>query len=73
MKRRNTYTVAYRNWEGYGKIDVVAESKADAYERAFFEAIPEKIGETPYSAWVESVTYQNGNERRFNTSEGNAY
>lgn len=72
MARRNAYTVRYKtSKESY--ICVVAGSKAEAYEIAFYEAIPEKEGELPFSAWVESVTYQNGNQKFFNTSEGNAY
>lgn len=54
-------------------IDLLANNKEEAYEKAFYEAIPEREGEMPYSAWVSSVTYQNGNVRYFNTSEGNAY
>lgn len=69
-----TYFVKYR-MSGFDErgIDVVARSKAEAYDKAFYEAIPEREGELPFSAWVESVTYQNGNHRVFNTSEGNAY
>lgn len=54
-------------------IDVVAKSKFDAYNKATFEAIPEKEGEAPYSVWVVSCTYGNGNYRRFNTIEGKPY
>jgi len=72
---RASYHVCYRNWSnGEEKwIDVVASNKADAYDIATFEAIPEKEGSIPYSSWVESVTYNNGNYHRFNTSEGNPY
>lgn len=69
------YHVNYRMYicGGEKTIDIVASSKADAYDKATFEEIP-KIEETlPYSAWVSSVTYQNGNYKRFNTSEGNPY
>ena len=55
------------------QIDLLANNKEEAYEKAFYEAIPEREGEMPYSAWVSSVTYQNGNVRYFNTSEGNAF
>lgn len=48
-------------------------SKAEAYDRAVYEAIPNAEGQIPYSAWVASVTYQNGNYRTFNTFEGNPY
>ena len=82
MKRTDTrkasnhvYTVAYRMWahEIERHIDVLAPNKHEAWEKAFYEAIPEKEGETPYSAWVDSVTYDNGNCRYFNTCEGLAY
>lgn len=75
MKRANAYWVKYRLY-GCGEekgIDVLATSKADAYDKAVFEAIPEREGEIPYSAWVDNVTYNNGKQRFFNTSEGNAY
>ena len=54
-------------------IEVHARTAAEAYDKAFYEAIPEKEGETPYSAWVDSVTYNNGNVHYFNTCEGLAY
>ena len=50
-----------------------AKNKADAYDQAVYEMIPAKEDEPPYSAWVASVTYKNGNHRRFNTFEGNPY
>lgn len=69
-----TYHVEYRilgfNQRG---IDVIAKNKADAYDKAVYEMIPQIEGELPYSAWVASVTYQNGNYKRFNTFEGNPY
>ena len=70
-----TFYVKYRAYStGLVKgICVAAKSKAEAYSKAFYERIPKIEGELPYSAWVESVTYQNGNYRVFNTSEGNAY
>ncbi len=54
-------------------IDILAKTKADAYDKAVYEAIPQKDGCSPYSAWVSSVTYSNGNCKRFNTFEGNPY
>lgn len=54
-------------------IDLLARNKADAYDKAVYELIPQRTGELPYSAWVASVTYQNGNHKRFNTGEGNPY
>ena len=76
MKHRYTYTVNYQ-LNHYASeeqsVDVVAESKADAYDKAVFEVIPAKHGKTPYGAYVASVTYANGNSRRFNTSIGLPY
>lgn len=70
----STYYVKYRTDCGEEKgICIAARSKAQAYDKAFYERIPEIEGSVPYSAWVHSVTYQNGNSRIFNTSEGNAY
>ena len=69
------YYVRYRMHQ-YGEdcgIDVPARNKEDAYEKAVYERIPQKEGCLPYSAWVESVTYNNGNYKKFNTFEGKAY
>lgn len=68
-----TYHIRYRTyWTGQEKgIDVWASNKYLAYDKAVYEAIPAVEGCMPYSAWVASVTYQNGNYRTFNTSEGN--
>ena len=73
--RRNVYTVAYREWRHAIEkhIDVIAVSKEDAYDKAVYEKIPENTGWLPYSAWVISVTYQNGNCKSFNTCEGLPY
>lgn len=75
MKGTATYHVKYRKYqysleEG---IDVAAHNKEEAYDLATYEIIPEIEGTYPYSTWVSSVTYNNGNYHRFNTSEGNAY
>ena len=70
------YTVAYKfyKYDTPRRIVVLADTKAEAYDKACCEKIPNKWkGEFPYSAWVESVTYQNGNERHFNTFEGKPY
>ena len=67
---RHTYTVEYVCGVHNRKIDVIAGNKWDAYMKAVYEAIPEREGELPYSAWVDSVTYQNGNCKHFNTFEG---
>lgn len=54
-------------------IGTLAKTKADAYDKAVYEVIPQKEGGCPYSAWVSSVTYSNGNCKHFNTFEGNPY
>lgn len=54
-------------------IQVPADSKWDAYDRGTYELIPQKEGTLPYSSWVKSVTYNNGNYREFNTHEGKPY
>lgn len=66
------YRVEY-NLMGRKAVDVIAKSKYEAYDKAVYEVIPKIEGELPYSAWVSSVTYQNGNYRTFNTFEGNPY
>lgn len=70
-----TYRVEYKLFNGgeVKGIDVSARSKEQAYDKAVYESIPKKEGELPYSAWVASVTYQNGNYREFNTFSGNPY
>lgn len=67
------YYVRYKmHGEQVKGIQVPARSKWDAYMTAQYETIPaHENGEAPYSLWVESVTYNNGNYRRFNTFEGN--
>lgn len=69
------YHIHYRLHEcGEEKgLDVIAKNKEDAYDKACYEAIPQKENEYAYSAWVVSVTYQNGRYRRFNTFEGKPY
>lgn len=70
-----TYCVHYKlhSADQVHLIDVVAKNKEEAYDKATYELIPEKEGEHAYSSWVASVTYQNGNSRRFNTFESNPY
>ena len=72
---RNVYTVEYKlHSAGEVKfVDVIASNKAEAYDEAYWIAIPNKEHEYAYSAWTASVTYQNGNHRRFNTHEGKPY
>lgn len=69
------YRVEYKmhSADGVKGIDVLAKNKADAWDRATYENIPKKEGTIPYSAWVASVTYNNGNYTRFNTFEGKPY
>lgn len=71
----NAYYVKYRLYQGaeVKGIDLLAHNKAEAYEKATYELIPEIEGEMPYSSWVSSVTYNNGNVRYFNTHEGKGY
>lgn len=67
-----SYTVRY-NCNGYKDIQVFAKNAADAYGKAFYEAIPHVEGECPYSAWVYCAESKNGNVHYFNTCEGRAY
>lgn len=69
------YAVKYRmHFAGEEKMAyVLATSKAEAYDKATYEEIPQIEGCCPYSSWVYSVTYNNGNYHRFNTCEGLAY
>ena len=71
----SAYTVEYKlhSADQVHSISFLAKNKADAWDRAVYEEIPKLTGEHPYSAWVYSVTYQNGNYRRFNTCEGLPY
>ena len=70
-----TYYVKYQMYsaDDVKGVCVVAGNKADAYDKAVYEAIPQKAGGLPYCAWVSSVTYANGNYREFNTFAGNPY
>ena len=73
-KNRHTfvYTVAYTLYQNNAVhyIDVISTDKWSAYDRAVYEVIPAIEGKPPYSAWVESVTFRNGSQKRFNTFEG---
>lgn len=65
-------------WEKPQGVQVIANNKAEAYDKAVNEVIPQKHKDEeskyyPYSAWVHSVTYNNGNVRYFNTCDGKAY
>lgn len=54
-------------------ICIAAANKVEAYDKAVYEEIPKIEGSLPYSAWVSSVTYANGNYKKFNTFEGKPY
>lgn len=76
MAGTHTYYIEYMLDGIYSEVKgimVASTSKADAYDQAVYEAIPAKEGKHPWSAWVHSVTYQNGNYRTFNTFSGNPY
>lgn len=64
------YSVEFREYSA-GAVQtecILANNKADAYQKFM-----DSKGWTVYSAWVSSVTYQNGNCKWFNTFEGNPY
>lgn len=69
------YTVEFKLHSGgeVHRVSFLAENKADAYDKAVYKEIPNATGEYPYSAWVKSVTYNNGKYRTFNTFEGMPY
>ena len=70
-----TYHIRYKMHQFSNEvgIDVIAQSKETAHDKAVYEVIPQKEGCSPYSAWVSSVTYSNGNWKQFNTFEGKPY
>ena len=70
-----TYYVKYKMHDASDAkgVCVAARNKADAHERAVYDEIPKIEGRCPYSAWVYSVTYNNGNYKKFNTCEGLPY
>ena len=70
-----TYCINYKTHmvNDVKSIQVLAENKEDAYDKSVYELIPQTEGEHPYSAWVDSVVYKNGNRKTFNTFEGKPY
>lgn len=72
---RNTFTVCYQMGKtGETKmIDVIAESKYIAYDKATHDMIPNLEKARPHRVWVKAVTYQNGNYREFNTCPGTPF
>ena len=75
MARRNMYVVHYKMYAADTEkmIVVIADNKVDAYDQATWVKIPDKEHSYPYSSWVSSVTYNNGNYHMFNTFEGKPY
>lgn len=73
--RRKAYTIEYKLYQAdiVRNICVIAGTKEEAWDKATYEVIPDMHGECPYSAWCYSVTYNNGNYRRFNNHEGNPF
>ena len=69
------YTVNYKMYSAdeVKSVQVLASKKEQAYDKAVYEFIPQKEGASPYSAWVHSVTCNNGNYKVFNTFEGKPY
>lgn len=67
-----TYLVRYMMYDRdeVRWVCLAARNKNDAYDKAVYEVIPKKEHSLPYAAWVHSVTYSNGNERKFNTCCG---
>ena len=65
------YTIMYKknSWELPEMVQVLAENKYEAYDHAVYDL----LGGAVYSAWVYSVTYNNGNYHRFNTCEGKRF
>jgi hypothetical protein len=69
-----TYYVRYNLFgQKHPGVDVLARNKEEAYYKATYEVIPEIEGTLAYSTWVESVTYNNGGYKLFNTFEGKPY
>ena len=70
------YSVEYLldgDWDKVRRIDVIARNKAEAYDKAVYDILPEIHSYSPYSAWVASVTYANGNYKAFNNFSGRPY
>lgn len=70
------YYVMYQlngSWEEPKGIGFLAQNKFEAYDKAVYELIPQKEGKYPYSAWVHSVTFNNGKHKVFDTFSGKPY
>ena len=62
------YTVHYQLHLGgeTKSVSFLANNKQEAYDWAVYSLIPEIEKESPYFAYVYSVTYQNGKQKIFN-------
>lgn len=69
------YTVQYKMHSAgeVREVSFLSQNKREAYIDAVWGVIVRKEGTTPYSAWVHSVTSQNGNYHTFNNFEGKPY
>lgn len=70
-----TYSVKYKmhRADEVKYVCVPARNKEEAYDKAVYDEILKKEGSLPYSAWVDSVTYNNGKYKVFNSFEGKRY
>ena len=68
------YTIKYKMTAAENErfICVLADNKAEAW-LAGKDAIRAKEKAFPRSLWVQGVTYQNGNYKKFNTNEKKPY
>ena len=66
-----SYRVEYREHcvSEVRAVVVHADNVRDAYEKAYFDVLKGQ----PYSAWVESVLYNNNKIHHFNNFEGKPY
>lgn len=66
-----SYRIEYKEYQTseVKAIVVHARNVREAYDKAYFD----KLGGTPYSAWVESVLYPNNKVRHFKNFEGKPY
>ena len=67
------YTIEYNGGFIGDEVKVEAKNKYDAWDKAFYEVIPEIEGHLPFSAWVAGVTYKNGKHKWFKSFEGNPF
>lgn len=67
MKTSKAYWVEYRMYQHSETkgVMVTATNKEEARYKALYDVIPSLESHSPYCLWVASVTYQNGNYKRF--------